>query len=250
MKITALPRLHLVTCASKPDVLAKHLLASPCVRPHQAGALPLTVHFNVTSAAAGFNATMASIAQSADRNVWLVWVHQDVYLPENWEMRFVRALTEAEQHIPELAVAGVYGVSGFGHLAQRAGHLLDRGAPLHEAAPLPCEVDSLDELLFAVRVDSGLLLDAALGFDFYATDLVLQAQARGLRCAVLDAYCEHWSDTPQFGSMPAGLLQRVLGNANVFERKWSKRLPVTTPCFDIAEVGDVARAISTAYRMP
>jgi hypothetical protein len=243
-----LPELHFVTCASNLNVLGQRLLASPCLKPGAEGAQVLTVVFNASSAAEGFNAAMAADAAGVKGDRWLVWVHQDVYLPQGWDLGFAQALAAAAQRFPDLAVAGVYGIAGAGVHAQRAGRVLDRGVLLHEPAALPCEVDSLDELLFAVRVDSGLMLDPDMGFDFYATDLVLQAQALGLRCAVVEGYCEHWSDTPQFGVMPPSLLQRVLRNASVFETKWSGRLPVTTPCFDIVAKGDVARAVANVYQ--
>lgn len=243
-------KLSFVACASNAEVLAKRLLASPCLRP---GGSPLTVVFNATSAAQGFNAAMAAASPTAKTTAptdhWLVWLHQDVFLPEGWDTRFAKALTDAAQCFPKLAVAGVYGIVGAGAHARRAGHVLDRGTLLHESAPLPCLVDSLDELLFAVRVDSGLLLDPALGFDFYATDLVLQAQERGWQCAVLDAYCEHWSGTPASGAVPSGVVQRIKRSAQVFEHKWAQHLPITTPCFDIAKPGDVAAFIKSVVSM-
>jgi hypothetical protein len=180
-----------------------------------------------------------------------VWVHQDVFLPEGWDSRFVDALAVAQQRFPKLAVAGVYGIGGAGANSRRAGHVLDRGVLLHEAAGLPCAVDSLDELLFAVRVDSGLELDPALRFDFYATDLVLQAQTKGWQCAVVDAYCEHWAQTPASGAVPQTMLQRILDSALVFEKKWAQRLPVTTPCFSIERAGDVAACLNQiATKLP
>jgi len=167
-------------------------------------------------------------------------VHQDVLLPSGWDRRFADAIEQAMLRWPRLAVAGVYGIAGAAARAQRAGHVLDRGTLLREPMPLPCLVDSLDELLFAVRVDSGLRLDADLGFDFYATDLVLQAHARHWQCAVVDALCEHWSGTPASGAVPAVVVARIAASAAVFERKWAQHLPVTTPCFEIAQPGDVA----------
>jgi len=235
-------KLSLVTCASNPAVLSQRLLASPCLRP---GGLPLAAYFNATSAAQGFNAAMAAARDSSYDDDWLVWLHQDVFLPEGWDARFTQALTDAAQRFPRLAVAGVYGVAGSGGAARRAGHVLDRGTLLHESAALPCLVDSLDELLFAVRLDSGLQLDPALGFDFYATDLVLQAQQKGWQCAVLDACCEHWSATPSRGAVPPAVVQRINHSAAIFERKWAQRLPITTPCFDIARPGDVAAFIES-----
>lgn len=244
-------KLSFVTCASNLQVLGERLLASPCL---QRTENPLAAHFNAPSAAHGFNAAMAAaqsdVRNRTGQNSWLVWVHQDVFLPQDWDAVFAQALTAALQRFPKLAVVGVYGVFGAGTTAQRAGHLLDRGALLREPESLPCLVDSLDELLFAVRVESGLKLDAALGFDFYATDLVLQAQAQGWQSAVVDAYCEHWSGTPARGKMPDEVVKRVLTNGAVFEQKWHHRLPVTTPCFEIGQVGDVARSMKQIMATP
>lgn len=244
-------KLSFVTCASNLQVLGERLLASPCL---QRAEHPLAAYFNVASAAHGFNAGMAAAQnEPTDRpsqNSWLVWVHQDVFLPQDWDAVFAQALTAALRRFPKLAVAGVYGVIGAGSNARRAGHVLDRGTLLREPEPLPCLVDSLDELLFAVRVDSGLTLDSALGFDFYATDLVLQAQEQGWQCAVVDAYCEHWSSTPASGNLPDAVVKRVLTNGTVFEQKWHHRLPVTTPCFEIGQPGDVAQSMKQIMATP
>jgi hypothetical protein len=236
------PKLSLVACASDVDVLSRRLLASPCLR---SGGLPLTVYFNAVSAAEGFNAAMAGQAVSIADNSWLVWVHQDVFLPPGWDESFCLALAEAQSTLPGLAVAGVYGIAGTGSTAVRAGHVLDRGMDLEEAATLPCLADSLDELLFAVKVGSGLTLDPALQFDFYATDLVLKARAFGLKSAVIAGYCEHWSGTPASGPMPPGVVERIVASARIFEAKWAQELPITTPCFHIEQVGDVERFIAS-----
>jgi hypothetical protein len=235
-------KLSFVACASSLEVLGQHLLSSPCLR---RGGRTLVVYFNAASAAMGFNAAMASEAGRGAGASWLVWVHQDVFLPEGWDTRFTDVLAEALERFPRLAVAGVYGIAGTGVNARRAGHVLDRGTMLLEPEPLPCLVDSLDELLFAVRVDSGLQLDPALGFDFYATDLVLQAHARGWQCAVVDACCEHWSGTPASGAVAQAVVNRIKASALAFEQKWASRLPITTPCFHIAKPGDVASFIDS-----
>jgi hypothetical protein len=243
MSLNALHPSHdlaLVTAVSRLDVFERRLMASPCV---QRGGLPVMAYFNCTSAAHAFNAAMDS--QPASR--WLVWLHQDVFLPLGWETQFAQAIEEAERKFHQVSVVGVYGVRGEGAQAVRAGHVLDRGVELTEPAALPCEVDSLDELLFAVRVDSGLRLDPDLGFDFYATDLVLSAQAKGLTSVVVDAFCEHWSDTPASGAVPAATLSRIAASACVFESKWQSRLPLTTPCFDIRKTGDVAQFMNAHF---
>ena len=238
--------LPLVTCVSRPEVLAQRLLASPCVR---TGRVVVTARTGCSSAAQAFNAALAQTAATQGAaGGWLLWAHQDVHLPEGWSERFVAALAAAEAQLGTLAVVGGYGVRGAGAQAVRAGHVLHRGELLQETAALPCLVDSLDELLFAVRTDAGLALDPALSFDFYATDLVLQAQARGLQCAVLDAYCEHWSDTPG-RDVTQAVAERIMRSAAVFEHKWQQRLPVSTSCFNIDQPGDV-RAFVTPLMAP
>ncbi len=235
--------LSFVSCVTDLQVLQERLLASPCL---QRGGHRLTLVQNAASAADGFNAALLGAAPGT----WLVWVHQDIFLPQGWDAGFAMALAEAQTQFPALAVAGVYGVAGAGAQARRAGHVLDRGRLLREPAALPCLVDSLDEMLFAVRADTRLQLDATLGFDFYATDLALQAQARELQCAVVDAYCEHWSATPTPEAAQTGLAQRILASGTAFERKWQHRLPLTTSCFDIGQPGDIARAIARTMSAP
>lgn len=228
--------LLLVTGVSQIEVFRRRLMSSPCVK---SGVTPLMAFFNCSSAAEAFNAAMNS--QPSAR--WLVWLHQDIVLPESWETILTKALDEAVLQFPSMAVAGVYGVAGAGPTARHAGHILDRGSLLTGTINLPCEVDSLDELMFAVRVDSGLRLDPELKFDFYATDLVLQAKSRGLISVAVDAYCEHWSETPQQGPISQRTARRIAQSAAIFERKWAHAMPITTTCFAIEEPGDVLTAL-------
>jgi hypothetical protein len=230
------PPLLFVTAASDPAVLAQRLLASPCLRPR--GGWPLIVRFNASSAAQALDLALAAAPPGA----WVVWVHQDVHLPAPWAAQFLAGLAAARAADPELAVAGVYGVAGHGAALRRAGAVLDRGTPLRESAALPCAVDSLDELLVAVRADAGLRFDPALRFDLYGTDIVLQAQARGLGAAVVDAWCEHWSDTPR-GGLPPALVERIAASGRVFDAKWAQRLPVATSWLEIGAPGDIERFV-------
>lgn len=202
---------------------------------------PLMAHFNAASAAQAFNSSAESIAGPMP-NHWLVWVHEDVFFPLDWEVQFINQIDAALSLWPKLAVVGVYGTTGQGRLA---GRVLDRGKLLDEPVQLPCSAGSLDELLFAVRLDTGLRLDPALKFDFYATDVVLQALENGWDCAVVDAYCEHWSSTVQSGSPPVELANRIKKSAAIFEAKWPHNMPITTSCFQINKPGDVANYIDS-----
>ena len=44
------------------------------------------------------------------------------------------------------------------------------------------------------------------------------------------------------------LKKKILANGAVFEHKWRHRLPLTTPCFEINQQGDVARSMRTERR--
>lgn len=226
--------LNFVTCVSDVAVFQRCLLASPCFRD---GRMGLQAFFHARSAADAFNRAL----DGAELGSWLVWVHQDVVLPGNWVPQFCHALTRAKERFERLAVVGVYGLNGRGSDARRAGHVLDRGYLLNELETLPCPADSLDELLFAVQVGSGLKLDPELGFDFYATDVVLQAKGRGLDCAVVDAYCEHWSSTPTGGELPRRMAERIVRSGEVFEAKWAHVLPTQTSWLLVERAGDVTR---------
>lgn len=226
-------KLGFVTCVSDAQILRRRLLASECLN---SGAYEHALYFNAPSAAAAFSSAQEQMLACE----WLVWVHQDVFLPPGWDTQFMRGLELAAAEFPRLAVAGVYGVAGAGAAARRAGHVLDRGTRLRESMALPCRVHSLDELLFAVRLANGLQLDPELGFDLYATDVALAAAERGMEVAVVDAYCEHWSATDK-ERVTEGFADRVVRSGKIFESKWSHRLPIETPCFSINRPGDVER---------
>lgn len=226
-------RFGLVCAANRSDVLNNRLLSSPGLSEEP---LHKVIKHDVSSAAAAFNAAL----ETTNDVDWWIWVHQDVYLPGDWFATFRRELTQALVSWKNLAVAGAYGIALDG---QRGGNILDRGHPLHEPLSLPCQAQSLDELLIAIRADSGLFMDERCGFDFYATDLVLQASEQGLPSAILDIYCEHWSSTPKFPPFPEETLMRIARSAEYFESKWTRRLPILTPCISLTHPGSAATQI-------
>ena len=230
------PQLKLVTCVSNLDVLERCLLASPCIAKKR---VQLLAYFNASSAAEAFNAAMTSTPPGE----WLVWVHQDVLLPEEWDREFAEAIGGALKEFESLAVAGVYGLSGYGDTALRAGKVLDRGQLLDEQTRLPTLADSLDELLVAVKSGHGLTFDPALGFDFYATDVILSARDRGFSAAVVNGFCEHWSDTPSTGTISARMAERICRSGAAFEAKWMHRFPIQTSWLLLERQGDVERFI-------
>jgi|APGre2960657373_1045057.scaffolds.fasta_scaffold16677_2 hypothetical protein len=232
---------HLDFVVAQSDALIanRYLLKSPCLHTQQ---YTLHIHTQASSAAHAFNQhSQNNTIQTF--NHWWIWVHQDVYLPLGWDQQFKLGLAKAQNMFDNLGVVGLYGVAQSGNQVTRIGHVIDRSEQLHEKAEMPALVDSLDELLIATRADLQLGFDPALGFDFYATDLVLEAKKRQITSAVIEAPCEHWSSSPKNPPFPNHLIERVEKSANYFESKWQAQLPITTPCFAINKIGDTSRFV-------
>jgi SAM-dependent methyltransferase len=240
MSLHALPPLLSFICAvSDLGTVSSCLLRSPDLI-EQDPRLHLVLGAN--SAASAFNVIAADHAQTP----WLVWVHEDVLLPKDWISSFECALIDAQQRWPALAVVGVYGTS-LDHC--HAGVVLDRGVQLSGEASLPSLARGLDEMVVAVRLSSGLRMDPLLGWDFYGSDLALQAIALGFQAAVVHAPCEHWSKTPRRG-ISEDLADRFLRSGRAFLSKWQSLVReaghLSTPSVHITSEADLIRAVEHA----
>lgn len=220
-------QLTFVCCVNRPEVARRCVLTSPCLAPQRGHQLVLAS--GMGSAAEGF-AWGARLA----RHEWMVMLHQDVYLPEGWDVVFAASLAAAVAKWPMLAVAGVYGVRADG---VHAGHVFDRDRWLGEL-PVPAQaVRSLDELLLAVRLDTGLAPDRGLGWHLYGTDLCLRAQSEGWGAAVIEAPCEHRAsllrDVGAATAAQREALAPVVAAFNASARRlaelWPQAMPVVTP---------------------
>jgi glycosyl transferase family 2 len=219
-----------VVCISDDELLNANLLASPCLAPGSPHEVVLVR--NARAAAEGLNLGIERAGGDL-----IVWVHQDVCLPDGWDEQLISQIETAEREFGPIGVAGVYGVwpairrnEGLG--AQRIGRVVDRGRWLDEGVGLPARAATLDELLLVVPRGTPLQADPAVGFHLYGADLCLRAAERGLAVVVIDAPCHH-------NSRSIGLPQEFFRSAEVFARKWEHRLPVATPCVVIDEMGRV-----------
>ncbi len=213
-------RISFIACVNDECQLMENLAASPCFQ----GSRPqeLILVRGAPSAAEGLRAGLERASHEL-----VVLVHQDVYLPDGWDSRFFQQWDQAEARFGDIGVAGVYGVS-FDDTnpgqSLRFGRVVDRQRLLWEAPNLPAQAETLDEVVLAFRVDSGIRLDPALGFHLYGADLALQAREQGRAAVVLDAPCFHCSRTA--GSLPKAFSQ----SAQLFHEKWAPRMPVATSC--------------------
>lgn len=173
-----------VACVNDDDQLESNLLRSPCLAPGTPHELILMR--GQASAADGFN-----IALEKARHDLIVFVQQDIYLPRGWDSRFLEQFRAAEGRLGSVGVAGVFGYTFGPEGKTNLGRVLDRQMLYDMPAPLPATADGLDEIVLAVRRDTPLRFDPALGFHLYGADLCLSSRRLGLPVAVLDAPCLH-----------------------------------------------------------
>lgn len=175
------------------SVLQSTLLRSPAL----SSAQRLAVLRDFATVAAAYNEGIRK-CQSAVA----VFVHPDVYLPDNWQAAFERSLDHLQKHDPNWGVLGLYGVR---HDGGRRGFLYSTGLGGFVGVPFdnPERVRTVDEFVFAIRPDSGLTCDVKLPsaqFQLGATDLCLQAERKGMNNYVLPCFTLHnsngWSDLP------------------------------------------------------
>jgi hypothetical protein len=163
---------------------------------------------------------MANAALDSANSEWLMFVHQDVYLPAGFADRAEAQLGRLIAQEPSAMIAGVIGLdcedrvvgqtwsSGMGRIV---------GKPL--AAPV--RVHTLDEMILIVKVDSGLRFDLGLpGFHLYATDLIVAAAGAGKTAWVIDLPAIHHSHRVVSFGGSYRIAYRYL------QRKWRAQLPL------------------------
>jgi GT2 family glycosyltransferase len=161
----------------------------------------------------------------------LVFVHQDVYLPEGWIDSVSRSLDALSREDPNWGVVGVWGaVDEFTHPVGYLWWTKDYGweKPFEGGK----EVATLDEVVLIFRKSSGLSFDAQLpGFHLYGTDICYEARRRGRKCYAISAFCIH--NTSSGGPLPWQFWKCYL----FMRRKWREQLPIVTPCTQITSGG-------------
>lgn len=229
----------IVCVFNAPDVLANCLERS--IHEGRADA-SMSELIAVDNCAGEFSTAGAALNYGAAKalNDVVVFVHQDVYL---------HSLPELERAAHELLVAphiGVMGAVGIDGSGRILGRIRDRVIGLGEPAPVPRDVESMDEVLFMVTRDrlqrEPLADDARLGWHAYAVEYSARTRAAGLRAVVRDIPLTHNS------------LSTNLRNLDVAHRRvgdsYPTLLPLRTTCGIIhSDVGaGRARLISRRAR--
>ncbi|ULA68475.1 MAG: Glycosyl transferase family 2 [Nitrospira sp.] len=204
----------LVVAVNNEQTLATNLLRSPLL--NNAG-VSLQLQRGYRSASAAYNAAL-----SRCENELVIFVHQDVYIPAEWENAVLRNISCLNGMDPDWAVLGVYGVMGSG---THIGHVWSSGLNkvLGSQFDVPVPVESLDELLIIVKRSSCVTFDDQLpGYHLYATDLVQTAKSRAGTAYAICAPVIH-------NSLPS-LYQRndYFEAYQYVARKWKAHLPIVT----------------------
>src|SRR4051812_39635967 len=126
----------IVACVNNEEVLQKNLLVSPGLL--NGGRNQLVIKRNFTSASLAYNSAL----EEAENDI-VIFVHQDVYLPDTWFADLKRCLAVLEESDVDWGVLGCYGVRKGAD--DKLGRVYTRGLGAHGHQIInPEPVDTLD----------------------------------------------------------------------------------------------------------
>ncbi|MDI1232187.1 MAG: glycosyltransferase [Methylobacter sp.] len=203
------------------ETLRKNLYLSPGLlgdHKHQ-----MLIKENYPSASLAYN----SAIDEAEHEI-IIFIHQDIYLPETWFSDISRCLSYLEERQINWGVLGCFGsgkAAGAG-----LGRVYTTGLGLHgRKINKPEPVETLDEIILIIRKSSGLKFDPCLPhFHLYGTDLCMSAKDKGMTNFAFQGLCVH--NTNQLLSLP----KEFYDCYPYVKRKWAKFLPIYTSCLTIS----------------
>jgi len=212
-----------VSRSGDPSIFERNVAVSPffkAIRPDR-----LIVQQGFRSAADAYNDAI-----DKSKTDVIVFAHQDVYFPGEWLADLDRSLKILEKSDPDW---GVLGCAGAKHPRQWAGYLYSVGLGVI-GAPFerPIPIQTLDEFILILRKSSGLRFDPQLPhFHFYGTDICMTARERKKGCYAISAFTVH---NTSYGPLAPEFYKCYWYVRN----KWSKFLPIKTPCIRITRWND------------
>ncbi len=196
------------------------MLASPCFR--DSDEYQILIQEGFSSAAKAYNDAI-----DKSENDLIVFVHQDIFLPESWIRDLKRSLNLLNIYDPEWGVIGAYGetVDDNGR-----GYVYSTGLGiLGKRFMRPTPVQTLDEIVLIFRKSSGLRFDDRLPhFHMYGADICLTAEKKGKKNYAVCAFCIHNTRTSFF------LPKEFYESYRFVKRKWKNDLPIRTTCVRIS----------------
>ena len=201
-------------------VLKRDLMSSPDVCCDK---LSLVVERGRASATITYNSILEN-----NSSTYIVFAHQDVYLPAGWANKVLEYVEEIDQEVGGQWLAlGCAGISLSGKIV---GHVWSSSynQVIGGAFQKPVEVQSLDELVIIVNTQHGYTFDDSLsGYHLYGTDIVQHGIQSRLKSFVIDAPVIH-NDKPK----PI-LGEDYLEAYKYMQNKWKAQLPILTTVMPI-----------------
>ncbi len=206
--------LSFIIAVNSDKVFEENILASPIfkgINSHE-----IIVKKGYPSASLAYNEGLRIAS-----NDIVVFLHQDVYLPFDWDTRLIKIIKNIEFAGISWGVLGCYGVDKKG---KKIGHVYSNGLKRELGRKQkPKEVISLDELLLIIRKSNGIIFDPKFPyFHLYGTDICLQAKTMGLESYAISNFCIH-------NSLPIKRLPVDYWKCIKYLRsKWRNELPINT----------------------
>jgi glycosyltransferase involved in cell wall biosynthesis len=174
----------------------------------------------------------------------IVFVHQDVYFPDNWLDELARTLKYLEDTNPSWGVLGCFGSSK--DRPGGVGRVYTTGLGLHgNHIHKPEVIETVDEIVIVIRKSSGLRFDPFLPhFHLYGTDICMSAREKGMACYAIPTFCIHNAN------INMNLPKEFFECYHHIKKRWKQFLPIYTSCIIISRFNtDVnIRKIESVYR--
>lgn len=203
------------------EVLEKNLYLSPGLQKghnHQ-----VLIKENYPSAALAYNSAIDEAT-----NEIIIFIHQDIYLPETWFSDLSKCLSYLEERKINWGVLGCFGSGKDAGAGQ--GRVYTTGLGLHgKKIDEPVAVETLDEIILIISKSSGLRFDPNFPhFHLYGVDLCMSARDKGMINFAFQGFCVH--NTNQLLVLP----KEFYDCYHYVKRKWSKFLPIYASCLTIS----------------
>lgn len=195
----------------------ENILKSPGLSEINAEIIPI---FNATSAAEAYVS-----GRERARNDWVLFAHQDVYVPKGAGYALLSRLTASslgDKPYPPIGFAGIDVPENL--KLEKSGLVIDRNT-LFSHMPSNNAI-SIDEFAVLIHKDAQVTIDPNLGWHTWGTDLCLQAFVRS------DINHAKILDIPLFhNSLNDGTLPDVyLSSAKILKNKWPQFERIQTLC--------------------
>lgn len=208
-----------IVASNNNEILEKNFLASGIFidnHPHQ-----ILIQKGFNSAAVAYNDGI----EKSKHNI-MVFAHQDMYFPKNWDSILLKEIELIEKHDSSWGVIGCYGIDSDGN---DLGYVYCNGQKkILGRKDTPQKIRILDEIVLIFKKTSELKFDHLLpGFHLYGTDICLQSENNYYSNYVISNLALH--NTERILFLPPDFMKAI----EYIRKTHKKTLPILTPCFNI-----------------